>query len=123
MVKLVEFTHVTVNHGSAHARGDQIWPGAPVESRVDKAVTKVIAPTSMRPPIKTATHLVTNTDLASAFPAQHCLYFLPLPHGHGSLRPVFATFIAFESILFQWNAFILNFKLRNQIQMDKTSNN
>lgn len=27
------------------------------------------------------------------FTKQHCLYFLPLPHGQGSLRPIFASFL------------------------------
>ncbi|SQC44676.1 tyrosine-specific transporter [Klebsiella pneumoniae] len=27
------------------------------------------------------------------FAKQHCLYFLPLPHGQGSLRPTFASFL------------------------------
>jgi hypothetical protein len=27
---------------------------------------------------------------ASSCARQHCLYFFPLPHGHGALRPIFA---------------------------------
>ncbi len=46
-----------------------------------------------RIPTATAIHFVQKVVFSTAFPSQHCLYFLPLPQGQGSLRPVFAVFM------------------------------
>lgn len=73
----------------------------PSETRSDSDLTRPLKEGLLRPcereemrPIMFPADCTVTWRGPSAFLAQHFLYFLPDPHGHGSLRPTFVIVIA-----------------------------
>ncbi len=69
---------------------ESLW--SRVESQTDARARRVDAPAQPcgEAPLRAAHRSRRARSQASARPWQ-CLYFLPLPHGHGSLRPTFCS--------------------------------
>ncbi len=76
-----------------YGRRPRTGPSAPRGDRIDAQAISTYFQVKTHESRKCNSWVFVFTLQRKNYCPQQCLYFLPLPHGHGSLRPIFSVFL------------------------------